>query len=240
MSHMNLGICIFCQHNIPSYGNILRNSRTAFHTQHSTSVALVHNAFFYQAGFLIMVNNDFVKSSQIIIAVQQHLGRLGKMSVIREGNGTSLGHIPYLSHFLALLPLGNSTNNLNVHHCIFFCTLLHSLYQGCCINNRVSIWHGGYTGIAASSCCPRTGTKIFLGFLAWLAKMYMHVNQAWADDPTLCLYNLSFLSSNIFCYLSDFAILYQHICNLIQLIGRVDYPATLYQNFHNALPPVNA
>ena len=76
------------------------------------------------------------------------------MAVIGEGNGTCLHHIPHLSHFLTLLALGNGTDNLHMHHGIFFSPLLHGFYQGGVINHRPGIWHGGNPGIATGSCRP--------------------------------------------------------------------------------------
>ena len=39
---------------------------------------------------------------------------------------------------------------------------------------------------------------------------------------------------------SDFAILYQNICNLVYSIGWIYNPATFNQCFHTSLPPVSA
>ena len=191
---MNLGISIFCQHNISCYSNILCYSRTALHAQHGRTMAFVHYAFLNQRRLLIVVNNNLVKGAKIIIAVQQNLGGFGKMTIIGESNGSSLCHISYLSHFLTLLALGYGTNNLNMYYSILFSPLLHSLNQSCCINNRIGIWHGSYSGVATSSCCLGAGSKILLGLLTWFSQMNMHVNQTWRNNFACSLHNLSTLS----------------------------------------------
>ena len=187
-----------------------------------------------------MVNNNLIEGAEIIIAVQQNLGRFGKVTIIGESNGSSLCHISYLSHFLTLLALGYGTNNLNMYYSILFSPLLHSLNQSCCINNRIGIWHGSYSGVATSSCCLRAGSKILLGLLTWFSQMNMHVNQAWRNNFACSLHNLSTLNLKIFTYSSDFAILYQNICNLVYSIGWIYNPATFNQCFHTSLPPVSA
>ena len=240
MCHMHPGIRVLRQHHITGYRNILCYCRTPLHAQHGTSMALVHDTFLHQGSFFLVVDNHLVKGSQVVIAIQQHLGRSGKMAVIGEGNGTCLHHIPHLSHFLTLLALGNGTDNLHMDYRILLGTLLHSLYQSGIINYRLGIWHGGNPGIAASRCCTGARGEIFLGLLSRLPEMNVHINEARCHNLALCLKNLCPISRKVLAYSGNLAILHQHIGNLIYSIGRIDYPAALNQSFHTSLPPVSA
>ena len=69
MRNVNASPRILCQHDIAGHGNIFCNRRTPFQPEHGTAVALIHNAVLNQRTFFLMIDNDLIKSMEIIVCV---------------------------------------------------------------------------------------------------------------------------------------------------------------------------
>ena len=172
-----------------------------------------------------MVNDNLVKTVEIIEGVQHDLGRGIKMAVIGKSHCTGLKHVPQLCQFLSLLPLGNSAYDIYVDKSGFPGSFLQAANQGCRIYHRFGVWHGSYTGETASSRRFGAGDKVFLGFLAWLTEMHMHVHKARCHHLAGCIINLGAFCRQVLADGLDFSVFNQYVCHLVEFIFRIDDPA---------------
>ena len=219
-------------------GDVLGDRRTALHAEHRAAVALIHDAVLDERRLFLVVDDDLVERVQVIVSVQEHLGRRVEVAVIGERDGTGLDHVAELCELLALLPLRDRTNDADVDLRDILRALLEAAHQSGRVDDRLRVRHRRDRRVAAGCRCLRAGLEVLFGLLAWLAEMRVHVDEARRDDLAGCIVDFCTFCRKILADGCNLAILDQHISDFVKMLCRIDDPATFEYQFHSCLPPV--
>ena len=92
--HMDAGVGVFRQQNIPIHRDILRHRWASLDAQHGTPMAFVHAAFLNQGGILVVIDDHLIEGAKIIEAIKENLRPLNVMTVIRKRHRPRFGHVP--------------------------------------------------------------------------------------------------------------------------------------------------
>ena len=171
----------------------------------------VHDTFFDEREFFIMIDDDLIKLFQIIHTIHHDLGRFHIVSVIGKRHSSSETHIAHFCKLFALLSLCQCTDDFDVNEADLFRPRLQTAHQGGGVYDRACIRHSGDRREASCSRRLRAGQEILFRFLPRLTQMRVHINEAGNENLAADIDDFGLFIHHILIHLLNNAVLDKNI-----------------------------